>query len=115
MKTLLIASDNSGGLNFPADSILPTAISEYAFKKEVDGLLGFGSQENVRQGIQLTELEVDVLRLICMEHNNEGIAATLGRSKRTIEGIRTRIMKKLGVKSVVGMVKRAIEKGICVV
>ena len=61
---------------------------------------------------RLTAREIDVLQLIAEEQSSHEIGATLHLSYRTIETYRLGIMKKLGVKNMVGMVKKAIELGV---
>jgi DNA-binding NarL/FixJ family response regulator len=53
---------------------------------------------------ELSEREIDVLKLICEEHTNQVIVDKLFISKRTLEGHRQRILKKVGAKNTVGMV-----------
>lgn len=60
----------------------------------------------------LTEREVDVLRLIANEHPTHRIAERLYISVPTVETHRRHLMQKLGVKSVVGMVKFAMKHGL---
>lgn len=60
----------------------------------------------------LTEREVDVLRLIANEHPSHHIAEKLFISVTTVETHRRHLMQKLGVKSVVGMVKFAMKHGL---
>ncbi len=60
----------------------------------------------------LTDREVDVLRLIADEHPTHQIAEKLFISIPTVETHRRHLMQKLGVKSVVGMVKFAMKHGL---
>ena len=60
----------------------------------------------------LTGREVDVLRLIADEHTTQRIADRLFISIPTVETHRRYLMQKLGVKSVVGMVKFAMKHGL---
>lgn len=60
----------------------------------------------------LTEREVDVLRLIADEYPTHQIAQKLYISVPTVETHRRHLMQKLGVKSVVGMVKFAMKHGL---
>ncbi|MBC8155393.1 MAG: response regulator transcription factor [Bacteroidetes bacterium] len=60
----------------------------------------------------LTDREVDVLRLIADEHTTQCIADRLFISIPTVETHRRHLMQKLGVKSVVGMVKFAMKYGL---
>lgn len=60
----------------------------------------------------LTDREVDVLRLIADENSTCRIAEKLFISVPTVETHRRHLMQKLGVKSVVGMVKFAMKYGL---
>lgn len=60
----------------------------------------------------LTDREVDVLRLIADENTTHCIADKLFISIPTVETYRRHLMQKLGVKSVVGMVKFAMKHGL---
>ena len=60
----------------------------------------------------LTRVEMSVLRLILDGKTNREMSILLNRSKGTIEVHRKRIMRKLGVNNVVGLVKRAISMGL---
>ncbi|WP_018622541.1 response regulator [Spirosoma luteum] len=60
----------------------------------------------------LTEREVDVLKLIADENPTHQIAEKLFISVPTVETHRRHLMQKLGVKSVVGMVKFAMKHGL---
>lgn len=57
---------------------------------------------------QLTERELEVLRLICAECTNAEIAEKLFISKRTVESHRQRILEKIGAKNTAGLVIYAI-------
>ena len=59
----------------------------------------------------LTPRERDVLRQISLGLSNKKIAAKLKISIRTVETHRFHLMEKLGIKSVAGVVKFAISKG----
>lgn len=60
----------------------------------------------------LTGREVDVLKLIADENPTHQIAEKLFISVPTVETHRRHLMQKLGVKSVVGMVKFAMKHGL---
>ncbi len=62
--------------------------------------------------ISFTEREKEIIRLICRECTSKEIAYALHLSKRTVEGHRTRIMDKVGAKSIAGIITYAVEKGI---
>ena len=78
-------------------------------------LVGSGNQGASRspggQGVELSERETDVLRLIANGHSNKEISARLGISVKTIETYKARAMEKLGFKTRVDVVRHAASKG----
>lgn len=60
----------------------------------------------------LSDREIDVLKLICLEYTNKEIANQLFLSRRTIENHRQRILEKVGAKNTVGLVVYAIANNI---
>jgi DNA-binding NarL/FixJ family response regulator len=60
----------------------------------------------------LTAKELQVLQLIAEGHNIKEIALFLNKSAKTIETHRRRIMKKLKIHSVAGLIKYAISEGL---
>lgn len=60
----------------------------------------------------LTAREIEVLKLITQEQSTAEIADKLFISISTVETHRANLMKKLGVKSAIGMVKFAIKHGL---
>lgn len=63
-------------------------------------------------GEKLTKVEMKVLRLLLNGKKNSEIADMLCRSVRTIEDHRGHIMRKLGAKNLVDLVKRAVMMGL---
>lgn len=63
------------------------------------------------QEIQLTDREAEVLRLICEEYTAPEIARMIYLSPRTVEGIRSRLIEKIGVKNTAGLVMYAVRNG----
>jgi DNA-binding NarL/FixJ family response regulator len=59
-----------------------------------------------------TEREIEILKLICEELTNQEIADKLNVSKRTIDGHRTSLFEKSGVKNTAGLVIYAVKNGI---
>jgi DNA-binding NarL/FixJ family response regulator len=85
------------------------------FSSEVMGQLAELEETKTADGDPLTALtdrEVDVLRLIANENPTHQIAQKLFISVPTVETHRRHLMQKLGVKSVVGMVKFAMKHGL---
>ncbi|PIQ27153.1 hypothetical protein COW36_16355 [bacterium (Candidatus Blackallbacteria) CG17_big_fil_post_rev_8_21_14_2_50_48_46] len=60
----------------------------------------------------LSKREMEVLRMLAEDYNKDNIAFNLGISVRTVETYRARLMKKLGIRSVVGLARYALEQGI---
>jgi DNA-binding NarL/FixJ family response regulator len=60
----------------------------------------------------LTVNEIEVLRLICNEKTNIEIGHILNKSKKTIDGYRSRIALKTNARNTAGMVIYAIKHGI---
>jgi DNA-binding NarL/FixJ family response regulator len=69
-------------------------------------------EEKITIPVKLNDRETDVLKGICNELTTAQIAEQLYLSPRTIEGIRTSLIDKLGVKNVAGLVVYAIKNGI---
>ena len=63
-----------------------------------------------RNTIDLTEREMEILREVCEGATNKEIAEKLFISVRTVDAHRRNIMKKLGVKNSVQLVKVSLEK-----
>lgn len=62
--------------------------------------------------VALTEMEKQIVQLICKEFTSKEIAARLSVGKRTIESYRIRIMDKLGAKSVASVITYALKSGL---
>ena len=59
-----------------------------------------------------TDRELEVIALVCLEFSNKEIANQLQLSQRTIETHRVRIMERMNVKSVAGLVAYAYSNGL---
>ena len=64
------------------------------------------------QNIDLTEREQEVLKMICEEKTAAEIAKEIFLSPRSVEGIRQRLIKKIGVRNTAGLVMFAVKNGI---
>ncbi len=62
--------------------------------------------------IGLKDRELEILKLICDEKTNPKIAEQLGISIDTVDYHRRKILKKTKLKSAIGLVKYAINKGL---
>lgn len=63
------------------------------------------------EGVQLTEREQDVLKLICAEKTAAEMGQQLFLSPRSVEGIRQRLIDKVGVRNTAGLVMFAVKNG----
>lgn len=63
-------------------------------------------------GVQLTKREVEIVKLIALEHTTNEIAEKLSISAYTVDTHRKNIINKLGVKNLAGLVRFAFEKGL---
>ncbi|MCB9223925.1 MAG: response regulator transcription factor [Crocinitomicaceae bacterium] len=61
---------------------------------------------------QFTDQEMQVIKLICQELSTKEIAEQIFRGVRTVEGIRSNILKKTGAKNSSGIVMYAIRHGL---
>ena len=73
---------------------------------------GFKSRTKQPGTEKLTKRETEVLQLIAEEKTSHEIGALWHHSYRTVETYRIGIMQKMGVKNMVGMVKKASVLGI---
>lgn len=69
-------------------------------------------QSPMLSDIFFTDREKEIITMICREATSKEIAYKMNLSKRTIEGHRTRIMDKVGAKSIAGIITYAVEKGL---
>jgi len=61
------------------------------------------------QNVELTERELEVLKLICEEKTATEIAKQIFLSPRSVEGIRQRLIEKVGVRNTAGLVMFAVK------
>lgn len=64
------------------------------------------------QNIDLSEREQEVLKLICEEKTAAEIAKEIFLSPRSVEGIRQRLIEKIGVRNTAGLVMFAVKNGL---
>ena len=62
--------------------------------------------------VTITNKEQEVLNLLVMERTNQEIAEQLDCSVRTVDTHRRNIIKKLGVRNIVGLTKYALKHGL---
>ncbi len=64
--------------------------------------------------IEFTSSEIEIIQWVCKDLSNKEIGEQLNISSRTVEGKRDRIMKKMNVRSVAGLVAFAYSNGIVI-
>ena len=98
------------------DSIMSTGyyLNDGTSKMVVGSLLSNGKlSPNFKRSYKvLSELEMLVVKLICQEYNTKEISEIIFKGVRTVEGIRSNILKKTGAKNSTGIVMYAVKKGI---
>ena len=62
-----------------------------------------------KEAVVFTERETEIIRLICLQYTAQEIGDKLFISKRTVEGYRTKILEKMGVKNTAGVVVYALK------
>jgi len=67
------------------------------------------------KGVKVTRRQHDVLRLICLQQTDKQIGERLGKSTRTVETHRAKLIKQIGAKNVAGLVLYAIANKIVTV
>lgn len=92
--------------------------NEMYFSKEIDKIIiknindRYSKRGRTKNIADLSDTEIQIIKLICEEYSSEEIAKLLFLSKRTIDGARQRIQFKLNVSSTAGLVKFAIVNGL---
>jgi DNA-binding NarL/FixJ family response regulator len=86
------------------------AVSERLFSKFVVNAKGPRKKERVSD--HLTAREREIVQLLAEGKSNKAVAANLGVSLRTVEGHRARLLRKLGLDSLAGLVRYAIRSHI---
>jgi DNA-binding NarL/FixJ family response regulator len=62
--------------------------------------------------LEFSDIELEIIKLICQEKTNEEIADKIHLGKRTIEGKRAEIIKKMNASNSIGIAVYAIKHGI---
>ena len=64
---------------------------------------------------EITERELEILKLICEENSSEQIANKLYISKRTVDSHRQHIYEKTGSKTIVSLMKFAVRNNLVMI
>jgi DNA-binding NarL/FixJ family response regulator len=78
----------------------------------LDAVINPGSQKDDQAKVHLTRREIEIIKKIAEEKNNQEIADELFISLRTVETHRRNIMQKLEAKSVIALLKYASQQGL---
>jgi DNA-binding NarL/FixJ family response regulator len=84
---------------------------DWASSKVFSILADDEEQKNSKE-INITDREMEFLKLCCTEMTYKEIAEKMYLSSRTVEGYRDALFEKLGLKTRVGLVMYAIKRGI---
>jgi two-component system response regulator DegU len=76
---------------------------------KVKGLMKSNKIDPAYFSVNLTEREVEIVKLICKEYTNKEIATKLCISARTVDGHREKILQKTKAKNTVGIVMYAVK------
>ncbi|MES2132529.1 MAG: response regulator transcription factor [Bacteroidota bacterium] len=88
--------------------------NEYYFDKHVSATLAkkivdAKRHPQIHQPDQLSDRELEIVKLICEENSNKEIAEKMFLSHRTIDSYREKIMQKIGAKNTAGVVIYALK------
>lgn len=87
--------------------------NDYMAKAMLTGLKSQNQKKPaLKNSVELTSREMEVLELICQELTTKEIADKLFISHRTAEGHRKNLIDKFGVKNTAGLIIKAIKEGI---
>ncbi len=104
---LAVRAMNAGAADF-----IEKPLHSQTLLKKVETILKQNAPRHPSAGRPLTKTELKVLTLVIQGNTNKQIARLLGRSVRTIEDHRLRIMRKLDVHNLVELVQRTIQMGL---
>ena len=96
----------------PVEELIEAIVSVWQKRQyvspQVEAILRVGKSNSV----VLTDVETNILRLICDGHTNPEIATLLHLSTETVNWYRKRLLVKFGVKNTVNMVREVLEEQI---
>lgn len=69
-------------------------------------------ESSIPHDVNLSEKEINILKLMCEEKSTKEIADFVDLSPRTVEAIRDKLKTKTGTKSMAGLVMYAVKAGI---
>ena len=96
--------------NSPVDELIEAIVCVWQKQQYVSPMVETILQEGRRSSVALTEVEKNILRLICDGMTNPEIAARLYLSTETVNWYRKRLLAKYGMKNTVSLVRLAVEQ-----
>lgn len=85
---------------------------ETFYSQKVSQVIMKGLSNQTDDKVQISDRELDVLRLVAAEMTTKEIAVKLFISENTVETHRKNLIGKLGVRNAIGLVKYAIKEGL---
>jgi DNA-binding NarL/FixJ family response regulator len=85
---------------------------ETFYSQKVAQVIMKGLAHRTDDKVQISDREIDVLRLVAAELTTKEIAVKLFISENTVETHRKNLIGKLGVRNAIGLVKYAIKEGL---
>ena len=98
----------TGAAHGLVDAVRATLSRKLSVEQRAEALEESEPSESAEELDHLTPREREVLRLLAEGHTNKEVASRLGISTKTAETHRARIISKLGLSSVSGLVRYAI-------
>ena len=95
-----------GGKRYLGDNVQDILLANINLESEI-----YGAKEELLNKVLLTKRELEILQLIGKEYSNVQIAEELFISERTVETHRRNIFFKTKTKSIVGLIRHAIDNG----
>ena len=94
----------------PVEELIESIVSVWQKQQYVSPHVEAILQKGKINSVVLTDVEKNILRLICDGMTNPEIAAQLHLSTETVNWYRKRLLAKFNVKNTVGLVRLALEK-----
>ncbi|MBR1768760.1 MAG: response regulator transcription factor [Prevotella sp.] len=94
----------------PVEELIEAIVSVWQKQQYVSPHVEAILQKGKTNSVVLTDVEKNILRLICDGMTNPEIAAQLHLSTETVNWYRKRLLAKFNVKNTVGLVRLALEK-----
>ncbi|MBO7046482.1 MAG: response regulator transcription factor [Prevotella sp.] len=96
----------------PVEELIEAIVSVWQKRQYVSPQVEAILREGKSNSVVLTDVETNILRLICDGHTNPEIATLLHLSTETVNWYRKRLLVKFGVKNTVNMIRKVLEEQI---